>query len=112
MLSSRSPLPLKGLVSEQSFQPTEVGVGQTWGGAGLRLGVQAAGLPSCPDPAGDGFDVDAEHPGDGLAGLAVGDSLYRPLAAAFQFVSGSNGSAHTQLEEPSYRWDRYRGWIE
>ena len=83
---------------QQTFQSAEVGVGQTWGRAGLRLGIQATGLAGRPDPAGDGLDVDAEYPGDGLAGLAVGHGLYRPLAAAFQFVSGSNGSAHTQLD--------------
>jgi hypothetical protein len=42
--------------------------------------------------------VDAEHLGDDSTGLAVGDSLHRPLAAAFQLVSGSNGSAHTRLD--------------
>ena len=42
--------------------------------------------------------MDAENLGDGLAGFAIGHGLHRPLAAAFQFLSGSNWSAHTRLD--------------
>jgi hypothetical protein len=41
--------------------------------------------------------VYAEYLGDGLGGLTVGHNLYSPLPAAFQFGSGSNGSAHTRF---------------
>jgi len=50
------------------------------------------------DPAGDGVGVDAEDGGHGLAGLPVGDGPHRLPAAAFQFVRGSEWSAHDRLE--------------
>ena len=39
-----------------------------------------------------------ENLGDRVAGLAVGNGLHRLPLAAFEFVSTSNGSAHTGLE--------------
>ena len=42
------------------------------------------------------------------------EQLYRcaELAAAFQFVSSSNGSAHTQLETSGHEGVRYLGWTQ
>src|SRR5581483_8807540 len=107
-------VPAVGLrtLRQQARQRPEVGVGQARCRGGWGLGVHPAGPPGRPDPPGHGLVVDAEHLGDGLAGLATGHSLHGLLSAAFQFSSGSKGSAHTRLDGYTTPRDRSACWTE
>ena len=80
-----------------ALQPAEVGVGQSGGGVGGRLGGESVGLLGGADPTGDGIGVDGEDGGHGLARSPVGGGAHR-LPAAFQFGGGSGWSTHDRLE--------------
>ena len=53
--------------------------------------------------------MDAEDGGDSLPGLAGGDGVDRPRAAAFEFGGGSKGSAHRGLDGRELTADSLRG---
>ena len=94
-------------LGQQQFEPAEVGVGQSGGGAGRRRGGQPVGSAGGADPAGDGVRVDAEDGGHGLPRLPLGNGANGLPAAAFQFGGGSDWSAHDRFESRRVKTDSF-----